>query len=314
VSSTPRQPAGAPVGGQFAATARTEAAVDLEAPGPLSYPRSCDRPDSDTWQYPAGVARFDALTAYDDQAGTYTIGDDLHIKAPPGANTYWIGAARSPLAQMHRAGLTGHAAAYGTGWRDEEGWRLDLSTPSGQHLAVETRSDHSYQAILFSGQLSAVAESRDYTPISQDTVDAAALRVVTAGALIHGWRTQVEAAVGDQAWKSRVVFVPSFQAPDGPPAMTIRPQVGQVDTHVTFGPVGEVATIRESRGLDRDLGTPRELALANLGRRIGLPGGRRAGVPAQVEAMLTVTGATDTHPDVIWLKANQARAREAEHL
>jgi len=52
--------------------------------------------------------------------------------------------------------------------------------------------------------------------------------------------------------------------------------------------------------------------LANLGRRMGLPGGRRAGVPDQVEAMLCAAAATGTHPDVAWLKANQARARAVE--
>ena len=306
--STTRQPAGIPVGGQFAVTTRPEPVVELEQ-GPLSYPRSSDRPDPGVWQHPPGVARFDALTAYDDGNGEYTIGDDLHITAPFGARSHWIDTARYPLTQLHRAGLTGHGVASGTGFRDDR-WHLDLVTPSGRTLHIEVEGDGRYQGIYFTGPPTVGAASHDGTPPGQDDLDAAALRTVTDGALVDGWRTQVEAAVGpDKAWKSRAAFVMRPRTGDSPPTLTIRPQVGQVDTHVTFAPDGQIATIRESKGFTRDLGTPRELALANLGRRIGLAGGRRAGVPAQVEQMLTATGAVNDHPDVTWLKTNQARAR-----
>ena len=317
MSTQRRQPAGVPIGGQFTTGLRAEPAVELTSEQvavnvegtPSPYPRSADRPDAGTWQYPVSVPRFDALTAYDDVAGTYTIGDDLHVRAPSGAPTYWIGTVRPLLAQLHRAGRTGNATAHGAGFRDD-GWHLELVTLSGRTLSVDVRSDPSHQGIHFVGQTSAGAGTYDGTLIPQDAVDAAALRVVTADALIATWRTQVVAAVGGKAWRTGLAFVP--HSPNPTPTLTVRPQVGQVDTHVTFGPDGQVATIRESKGSDWDLGTPREFALANLGRRIGLTGGRRAGVPARVESMLTATAATNTHPDVAWLKANQARAQATD--
>ena len=56
-----RQPEGTPAGGQFAATARTEADVSLTPPAQLT---SSDGIEG--YQHPRHVARFDAITAFND--------------------------------------------------------------------------------------------------------------------------------------------------------------------------------------------------------------------------------------------------------
>ena len=92
-----RQPEGTPAGGQFAATARTEPDVSLSPPAQLT---SSDGIEG--YQHPRHVARFDAITAFNDDDGTYTIGDDLNAQATGMLSSRWIDSA-GPLLAAQRA-------------------------------------------------------------------------------------------------------------------------------------------------------------------------------------------------------------------
>lgn len=313
-ASRARQPKGVPVGGQFSTGAHPENATSLTAaqPEPTSYPRSADRPDADTWQFPGSVPRFDALTAYDDEAGTYTIGDDLHIEALSRHDRGWIDSARRELASLHRAGLTGDATAELPLFDAPDNWRLKVTTPSGSDLYIYVEGDGERTSISVVGAIHGGVSASEYKTTDQDALDVVVRRVVEAGALVDGWKQQVGGALGEEAWRGRHCHLAHYTPMEGPMSMTIRPSVGRVDTVASFND-GQLVDLSERvDGGARAASTDREQILADLGRRLEIKGGRRAGVPAKVEEMLAAAADTAHHPDVLWVDANQARARAVE--
>jgi hypothetical protein len=149
--------------------------------------------------------------------------------------------------------------------------------------------------------------------VDQDALDVVVRRVVEAGALVDGWKQQIGASPGEEAWRGRNSPLDYYTTMEGPLSMTIRPSVGRVDTVASFND-GQLVNLAERVDGNRTASTDREQILANLGRRLNIRGGRLAGVPAKVEAMLAAAADTAHHPDVLWGDANQARARAVERL
>src|SRR5699024_12502851 len=120
--------------GKFTTKAKAGAGVALESPA--TYPTSDQRPDAQDYCYPQGKPRHLALTAYDDELGTYTLGDVLKVSAPLGARSSWIDEHLPVLSMLRAAGVHGHLdvsssdALYG-GRR----WEGRLSMPGGGWLS-----------------------------------------------------------------------------------------------------------------------------------------------------------------------------------
>lgn len=72
------------------------------------------------------------------------------------------------------------------------------------------------------------------------------------------------------------------------------------------GAVTEVESFKAGRP---QVGVDREQVMAAVGRAMGLAGGKRAGVPAKVEAMLSAAAETGARPAVVSLLAARRRAR-----
>lgn len=303
--------------GKFATKAVSDAVGGLDALAgpatdqPPSYARSADRPDPANWQYPWGAPRFDAITAYDDVAGTYTIGDDLHVRAPGNAPSHWIDTARPVLASLHRAGLTGEVRCQSEGDHyagAREEWGLRTVLP-GSKDAVYFRVNSSFgqTGISVRGDVERFLEAKDFADVDQDELDAAVEDVARAGALIDIWRQQVAAS---EATRGYAVSRPFYREARGEPgaAQLVIDTSGLTDVVVTFKG-GAVAGAESFKAGKPQTGVDREQAMAAVGRAMGLAGGKRAGVPAKVEAMLAAAAETYCHPSVVSLLAARRRAR-----
>lgn len=209
--------------GKFASKAVDGAACGLDAfaaaaDQPPSFPRSADRPDAENWQSPWGVARFDAITAYDDAAGTYTIGDDLHVRAPANAPSYWIDTARPVLASLHRAGLTGgvrcqSAGNHYAGAREE--WEFRTSPQAGDKVHVRVMDTLDRKSVTITGAINRFVEAKDHRPLEQSELDAAFEDVVRAGAVIDTWRQQVAASEATRGYAVSRPFYPEVRGEPG---------------------------------------------------------------------------------------------------
>jgi hypothetical protein len=299
-----RVPAGVSAGGQFAAQGRAEADVHLQ---PIA--RSADRTDADSWQWPASVPRREAVTAYDDEAGWATIGDELTVRwDPASASGEWVDAARRDLAALMHAGLTGvaHVDVRRTCrvW-DERRWTATFELPGGGDIRVDCegpvleREPASWFAFSTVGAVTHGCDSS-----RREDVDAAVERAVRARALSNDLASKLAVS------PSRVqVSTPAdvglettwFQVRVTPWGPTVPDTVVRVRDGVVLDVFEQGSGVPWQRADDQDA------AFGRLGRRLGLRGGRRAGVPSSVRRAFEDAARGDGSPAVTWLLANRAR-------
>jgi hypothetical protein len=312
-----REPAGAPVGGRFTTGGRAEADVTL-APERLT--------SSATWpadhHFPRYVARVDALTAFDDDDGTYTIGDDLHVDfSGLAASDRWIGPARTVLAQLHRAGFVGQAQAHCSDYLagGTDNWVLRLTTPSGDLLDVDVRQDYSRSIsvsvlVTCRGYTAHVEAHPHSTPsaVDRQQLTDAVRSVLTRRGVETSWDHLARAA-SKRPWQVGSMSVRNLTG--GGRRLELHPRVRQdVFTVVEADAAGRVTDVTEAMSSDRrpftatptgmSAGDARTQALANLGRRIGLGGALI--VPERTEQMLQGALNPAFAPDLAWLDTNIA--------
>src|SRR5699024_5407637 len=147
--------------GKFTTKAKAGAGVALESPA--TYPTSDQRPDAQDYCYPPDKPRHLALTAYDDELGSYTLGDVLEVSAPLGARSSWIDEHLPVLSMLRAAGAHGHLDVSSPDALDGDGrrWEGRLSMPGGGWLSFinEGSADG-----LFGGQQRTVGEQRTSQP------------------------------------------------------------------------------------------------------------------------------------------------------
>ena len=312
----PRVGAGTKDGGQFTATARPEADVTLSPPD-APIPRSADRPDADTWQHPQSAARAAAITAYDDEAGWATIGDELTVRYPASHRSAWVDRAREQLAGLRAAGLTGEMTThprtdpYGY-YGSPESWDGEMVLPSGAKLLVfggPSDFDRRRQWVKVAGPSGNgwyAEAAQESGRLDQAEVDHAVEEAVRAHALLDGWRRQV-AHAGVPSWHALA------RVENGRSTLRIEPLGPTMPDMLVRFEGEQILEIAVQRRGERPVPVPNETdALVQLGRRIGLLGGRKAGVPARLRSMLQAAARTDEHPDVIWLMANRSRLANAD--
>lgn len=318
-SQHPRAAAGTGDGGQFTVKARAEADVSLAAAAPPVL-RSADRPDVDVWQHPRRAPRAQAITAYDDEAGWATIGDELTVRYPHSIRSDWVDRAREQLAGLRAAGLVGDLIAHPHMEPDQYGpfggaetWDGEIVLPSGGKLRVFGGPSDLYQHRQWvkiagpSGNGWYTEAAKEYGGLVQDEVDHAVEEAVRAHALLDGWRRQVAGA----GVPSRHAFA---RVEDGQATLRIEPRgPATPDMLVRFEGAQAVEITSHRPGENARPYPDEERALADLGRRIGMRGGRKAKVPQRVRAMLEAAGDTDVHQDVVWLLANRRRLADQAH-
>ena len=307
----PRAEAGTTAGGQFTVKARTEADVTLPPPdAPIL--RSADRPDPETWQHPRSAPRTEAITAYDDEAGWATIGDELTVRYPASRGARWIDHARAQFAALRAAGLVGQIVAaprtepYGI-YDSPRSWSGEMVLPSETRLIVyggPADLDQRRQSVKVAGPSGNgwyVEAGADFGELDQGEVDRAVEEAVRAHALLDRWRRQVVQA-GVPSWHAFA------RVEDGRSTLRIEPRGPSVPDMLVRFEREQVVEIAVQRRGERPVPVPNETdALVQMGRRIGLLGGRKAGVPDRLRSMLEAAACTDEHPDVVWLLANRAR-------
>ncbi len=292
-----RHPSGTPTGGQFATTTRSEAPVALN-PGPGSYSRSGDQPHTTTWQWPTRVHRFDALTAYDDDAGTYTIGDDLHLT---GGSSRWMDHAREPLAGLHRAGLTGPATVF-VNPIHTECWNVDATTGAGTRWSFDI--DHPDDRLIITVRLPGGSERTvvfEGGTVNQPVLDDTVERAVREAAFAAQWRHAVTEQHGGRSTMHGRAFVPHRHLAD-PRALTLvltPPGPAEHEVVVRDGVVVEHVVRHPTKGTQRHTGAE---GLPGLATQLGIHGGQRAGAPELVHRILLSAADVDDHPDLVWLR------------
>lgn len=310
-----RVQSGVPDGGQFATGTRAEPDVALAAPAtPASYARSADRPDADTWHHPGWVPRGDAITAYDDTVGTYTIGDTLHVHAPFADDSYWVDYARPVLASLRRAGLSGTTSCYETGGHDaryDQEWQLQAPLlPDRGEVYFRVGKGVGRTFVSVRGKVDRYVESTGtLAELDQDELDSAVEDVVRAEALVDGWEKQLRRS---GALRAYAVNRPSLSEDRDRPGVTeMRIRTSGMTDVVASIEGGKVTGVRQVKAGTHQPEIDREQAMATVGRAMGLTGGKRAGVPGKVEAMLAAAADTDSHPAVVKLLAAREATRHA---
>jgi len=300
--------------GQFSVGALTEPDVQLTSP-----PRLTSSDGVPDYQFPRNALRRDALTAFDDDGGTYTIGDDLHVRAGGLLSHWWVDSARRMLAQLHRAGFAGQAKAYSEDghWGREDEWVLRVELPSGAFLTAEVRTEASGNdnlGISCRGHLAGVPSGGDYSGVDQEALDASVRRVLELHAIESTWESSVRAA---SAKPFDVGSILVRETDDGGMYLALEPYAGRAFSTLAFVDAQHQVTrvVEVFRGdhaahwaaiTDTGASDPGQTskAMANLGRRIGL--GRGALVANQVHELLAGALDTASAPDLVWLNANLA--------
>lgn len=294
-----REPEGIPVGGQFATDRKAEPDVELTVSEPIV--RSSDRPNADTWQHPRGVPRFDAITAYDDEASTATIGDDLHVHYFWNMSSHWIDIARPILAQLHRAGVSGHLETYASsdssGQPDLGEWRSAVHLPSGAKVYVGVSQHYRQEKFMHVNDPGiAAATAPEYGDFGQADVDALVEQSVRASAMQRSWGSASRAVSGPRrGWQSGHVLSVSAER------SVLR--IGAKNTSFLARYEGQqLVSLTEERDSETD-------PYAQLARIMNITGGKRGGAHDKVRQALEVAGRTDEHEDVAFIMAGRERAR-----
>jgi hypothetical protein len=303
--------------GQFAVGARAEPEVRLTSP-----PRLTSSDGVAGYQFPRDVKRRDALTAFDDDEGTYTIGDDLQVRTAGLLTHWWVDSARPMLAQLHRAGFAGQCMAYsGSGHLGDEGnWVLRVELPSGALLTAESREGlggESSVEISCGWHQAGAPPAGQYKGVDQRALDASVRRVLELHAIESTWVSSVR-AVSAKPFDVGSILV--RETDNGGMYLALEPHAGRAFSTLVFvdaprrvARVVEVPRDDHAAHLAAITGTgpgaPAQTAqaMANLGRRMGL--GRGAPVANQVHGLLTGALATAGAPDLVWLDANLAAQR-----
>jgi hypothetical protein len=311
-----REPVG-PGGGRFAVDPHAEPDVQLAAAPSVHLTSS---QGVDDYRFPHYAERRDALTAFDDEAGTYTIGEDLHLRTRGMLGRYWVDSARPILAQLHRAGFAGDGEVYSTGgWPgDDSDWVLRVQVPSGALLTAEARTamGSASNVGVLCGWHRSGSEPDPASPwaVDQGALDAAVRHVLELNAIESRW-TAIARSSSSKPYNVGSVSVHDLAG--AAKYLSLEPHAGRAfSTLVTVDAAGDVQDVVEIGRYDRDAtwavisgahasapGESRK-AMANLGRRLGL--GRGADVPDRVEQMLGSALHTASAPDLLWLEANLA--------
>lgn len=148
-----RQPRGTTTGGQFAAESKSETDVSL---ADQRWDSSADRPDAQTYAFPRWRDRSVALTAYDHDKGTATIGDDLHITCASYSDAFsrWIDRDSTTLGSLRALGVRGDAQLHLEGGNFAyDRWSCTITTPEGVEVKVsaDDRRDTAYVVSSGSG-------------------------------------------------------------------------------------------------------------------------------------------------------------------
>ena len=303
--------------GQFSVGVRAEPDVQLTPP-----PRLTSSDGVADYQFPRDIERRDALTAFDDDEGTYTIGDDLQVRTTGVLTHWWVDSARPMLARLHRAGFAGNGEAYsGSGHPGDEGnWVLRVAVPSGALLTAECRESLAGDVnvgVLCGWHRAGAPPAGQYKGVDQRALDASVRRVLELHAIESTWVPSVRAV---SAKPFDVGSILARETDDGGMYLTIEPRAGRAVTALAF--------VDAQRKVTRVVEVPRDdhaahlaaitgavqgspgqtsTAMANLGRRLGL--GRGALVVDQVHGLLAGALDTASAPDLVWLNANLAAQR-----
>lgn len=302
--------------GRFALDPKAPADVHLTTPA--TY-RSSDEVDG--FSFPARAARVDALTAFNDEDRTYTIGGDLNIRTLS-LRPDWVDTALPVLAQLHRAGFVGDADAYSCdgsyyGERTDQ-WILRLNTPSGTILDAEVDDRGARTRVNLScavGHTVGVESAGPHIPVAQDDLVAAIRKTLGLHAIEKGWES---IAKSNSSTPFNVGPASVLEVPGGAHALSLHPRVRPDRTFlVVFDADGDFESIVECEQYNdpdavaalAQTYTPAPgattAAMATLGRRIGL--GRSAAVVDQVHQMFEYAMSPAVSKDLQWLDANIAQ-------
>jgi len=307
----PRNPAGAPTGGQFAGVDRPESDVELDAPAPARtrWERSADRPDADTYQWPTNVPRSQAITAYDHEARTCTLGDDLHVTGSWSVRMdRWIDVNQPMLAQLRRCGVRGELEVYSSDGHPDgptREWHGSVTLPSGALLGISVSAEG---LGVSRGSIHEWAPTNRSDAETDPEVFAALEHVVKASALLGLWVDKVRPLV-QRGWLASSSVSPRGDASDdwADTTLVVEPKPGKGRTAVYIEPSsGRARAVEEPWQLPEQ---DQDAVWSRLATRVGVLGGKRTGAGSKLRA--ATEGAfrgVDGHRDVMWLREGRLPA------
>ncbi|WP_251153628.1 hypothetical protein [Cellulosimicrobium sp. Marseille-Q4280] len=308
MSEQTRVPAGVRTGGQFTTGARGESAADLT--GPVAA--SAHRADADTWQHPAGVDRALAITSYDDQAGWAVIGEHLRVRTPRTTDSGWVDAARPLLGQLHAAGLHGDAVAQSPATSGflrsaHDRFSLAVTLPSGRTLDIDSTTDERrFVGVSWPDNWtsrSVFAPGR-YGDVDQGELDAL-IDDVVAGHDAAAAFDRAAAAEGLRSTVRRVTFAEAYDGEQMRLRIFAPSVVGPTTTFAIRDGQARIVAVTGDGTVEHD-----DRQLADLARRIGLRGGKRARAGERAQALLDAAAHGAQHgPDLAAVRAHRARLR-----